>query len=839
MSLRAKRYLPASLAVWLACSPVIGEARTYSFDATMLGNVDDNIDMALFNQGGQLPGVYQVDILLNGDLVDTGDVVFQLQKDAQGKPSLQPCLSLEQLTRYGVKIADYPGVMPENNQHGKGTCVNLSAIPQANTEFRFYEQKLLLSIPQVALLPKLTGIAPRVLWNDGITAALMNYQLSTNRIEYQGKSTDAQYAQLQPGLNVGAWRLRNSSSWQKQGQRPGRWQSAYTYAERGLYGINSRLTLGERYTPGDIFDGVAFRGVMLGSDEAMLPYSQRSFAPVVRGIARTQARVEVKQNGYTIYNGTVAPGPFALTDLSPVGSGGELNVKVWETDGSPQVFTVPFQTPAIALREGTLRYNLMAGQYRSADRAAIGQATLMYGLPWGLTAYGGVQGSAHFQALSLGLGASLGNWGSISLDSTWAHGQRKGLEAESGASWRVRYSKMLEATNTNFSLASTQYASAGYNTLSEVLNSYDGSVTDIGWQTRSDIGRSKMRSSLSLSQSLGKWGSLNLSGSRQRYWHREGSSDAFGLGYSTGIGSGSLSLNWSQNSQRGAWGQQRTEQIISAMVSMPLDHWLGGNTRASYQVNSSRSGESHELGLNGQAFERQLSWDFRQRYRAGVDSSNRNGSALQLGWSGGYGQFRGSYSYTPSMRQMGAEVAGGVVVHRNGVTFGQPLGDTVALVAAPGAAGVDVGGWAGNKTDYRGYTTRSGISPYQENTVSLNPASLPADAEITQTDVKVVPTQGAVVAATFATRLGARGLMTLNFPDGKPVAFGAVVKLDGQNTMAGVVGERGEAYLTGLMEQGRLSVNWGPEPHQQCHASYQLPQEKGPAGVYVLRATCR
>lgn len=62
----------------------------------------------------------------------------------------------------------------------------------------------------------------------------------------------------------------------------------------------------------------------------MVPYSERQFAPVVRGIARTQARVEVKQNGYTIYNTTVAPGPFALRDLSVADSSGDLHVTVWE-----------------------------------------------------------------------------------------------------------------------------------------------------------------------------------------------------------------------------------------------------------------------------------------------------------------------------------------------------------------------------------------------------------------------------------------------------------------------------------------------------------------------------
>ncbi len=42
----------------------------------------------------------------------------------------------------------------------------------------------------------------------------------------------------------------------------------------------SRLTVGESYTPSDIFDSVPFRGLMLASDENMVPYSQREFAPV-------------------------------------------------------------------------------------------------------------------------------------------------------------------------------------------------------------------------------------------------------------------------------------------------------------------------------------------------------------------------------------------------------------------------------------------------------------------------------------------------------------------------------------------------------------------------------
>jgi hypothetical protein len=42
----------------------------------------------------------------------------------------------------------------------------------------------------------------------------------------------------------------------------------------------------------------------------MLPESMRGFAPIIRGIARTNATVTVKQNGYTVYQTYVAPGSF-------------------------------------------------------------------------------------------------------------------------------------------------------------------------------------------------------------------------------------------------------------------------------------------------------------------------------------------------------------------------------------------------------------------------------------------------------------------------------------------------------------------------------------------------
>ena len=825
----------------LVCCSV--DARTYTFDLSSLGI--DNADATLFNQGGQLPGVYPVDILINGDRVGSRDVLFRQETNAQGQPFLQPCLSVEMLSRYGVRVENYPllsaGKPPQANEQ-TDDCATLSAIPHATVDFQFYEQQLLLSIPQVSLRPKLSGIAPRELWDDGIPVLLMNYQANTNRTEYRtgaSASSDSSFVQLQPGANLGAWRLRNATTWQKQGEQEGKWQTAYTYAEYGLYDLKSRVTLGERFTPSDIFDSVPFRGAMLGSDEAMVPFNQREFAPVVRGIARTQARVEVKQNGFTIYNATVAPGPFALNDLSPGMSGGNLQVTVWETDGNPQIFTVPFNTPAIALREGYLKYNLMAGQYRAADssvdEATVGQATMMYGLPWNLTVYGGAQGADHYQSAALGLGVSLGSWGGVSVDNTTARGQRQGEESETGGAWRTRYSKTVDATNTTLALSNSQYSSSGYQTLSDVLGSYRDNAD--GSDSNQD--QRKASTTLTLSQSLGEWGYVNLNGTRDSFRDRSGNNDSFGASYGVGVAGGHLSLNWTQNRRAGVVGEQQNDHITSVMFSMPLHRLLGGTTNATYQfVSPSNGNDSQEVGLNGQALDRRLSWNASQRYRSGVDSGDRDNSRLQLRWYGGYGQVGGNYSYNSNIRQMGADVSGGMVMHRNGVTFGQPLSDTVALVEAPGASGVQVGGWPGVRTDFRGYTTQAHLNPYQENNVSLDPSNLPSNAEVTQTDMTVVPTQGAVIPATFATRIGARALMTLTREDGTSVPFGAIAMLGEQATIAGVVDDNGVVYLTGLPAKGELSVRWGQSQQQQCRVNFQLPKERGSADMYVMNSVC-
>ena len=222
-----------AFAVMLACAFIYssaGEARRYSFDASQLNGGGEGVDLTLFEEGTQLPGIYPVDIILNGSRVDSREMAFHTERDRDGYPYLKTCLTRDMLARYGVKIEDYPKLFRQG--YGGGSkdaeaCADLSAIPGATETHQFAAQQLLLDIPQVALRPRFTGIAPEALWDDGISAFLLNWQANAYRSEYRsyGKGvssvSDSFQTTLEPGINLGSWRVRNLTTWNKSSGQAG------------------------------------------------------------------------------------------------------------------------------------------------------------------------------------------------------------------------------------------------------------------------------------------------------------------------------------------------------------------------------------------------------------------------------------------------------------------------------------------------------------------------------------------------------------------------------------------------------------------------------------------
>ncbi len=364
----ARRLVSPALALWLCSQPFAARADLYFNPRFLADDPAAVADLSGFEKGQEVPpGTYRVDIYLNNGFMTTRDVTFQA--DAQGH-GLSPCLTRGQLASMGVDTGRVPGMATLDST----ACVPLTTlISEATTRFDVGQQRLYLTVPQAFMGNHARGYIPPELWDNGITAGLINYNFTGNNAHNTtGGSSRYAYLNLQSGLNIGAWRLRDNSTWSyssggSTSSNENRWQHVNSWLERDITPLRSRLTLGDSYTNGDVFDGINFRGAQLASDDNMLPDSQKGFAPEIHGIARGTAQVSIRQNGYEIYQSTVPPGPFTIDDLYAAGNGGDLQVTIKEADGSRQVFSVPWSTVPVLQREGHTRFALTAGEYRSGN----------------------------------------------------------------------------------------------------------------------------------------------------------------------------------------------------------------------------------------------------------------------------------------------------------------------------------------------------------------------------------------------------------------------------------------------------------------------------------------
>lgn len=157
-------------------------------------------------------------------------------------------------------------------------------------------------------------------WDDGITGALFDYNFNAQTTDRKGSRNDNLNGNGTVGFNQGAWRFRGD--WQSQMQRSAgqasQQQFAWSrfYALRAIPSLRSSLIVGEGYLDSDLFGSFRYTGANLSSNDNMLPPNLRGYAPEVTGVARTNARVVISQQGRVLYNTQVPPGPFVSRTLT-------------------------------------------------------------------------------------------------------------------------------------------------------------------------------------------------------------------------------------------------------------------------------------------------------------------------------------------------------------------------------------------------------------------------------------------------------------------------------------------------------------------------------------------
>jgi outer membrane usher protein len=809
----------------LACAADNATNAPVKFNTAFIQGTDQPPELTEFLKANTLlPGTYRVDIYVNRSLTGRRDVVFA---GNPGSGQVEPCLTLDTLQALGL---DLDRLKAKPDEESKSACFDLaSQVEFARVEYHPNTLRLNISLPQIVMRRSSRGYVPPDLWDQGEAVGFTNYSFNAVQRANQRETAEQYYLSLRSGLNLGAWRLRNESALIYGDRQPYRFRSNRTFLQRDLVDWRSQLSLGETFTDSQVFDSVRFIGLGITSDDAMLPDSERNYAPVIRGTAETNAAVEVRQNGFLLYSANVSPGPFEITDIYPSGSNGDLQVTIVEADGRRRSFTQAYASLPIMVPQDAFRYSLAAGQIDSGSDGtatpAFGSIALIYGLSERVTGFGGLQLTQGYQANNLGAGLNTG-FGALSADLTQSVSETR-RQHQAGRSVRLRYANTLDVTNTTFAVAGYRYSTELYRTLGEHVEATDPQ------SSRFQIGRPKDRMELNVTQTLPMWAaSLSLTASEQRYWNLSGKTRQFYLSYNAAWRTLSYSVSLENNRQSGGNGQGENDQRIAVSLTLPLGGSSGSSRFSLNGVRDNAGGYNAQMGINGQVLDQRNTV---YSLQAGHDSGSGSFGSGKLNTTQPYGRFEAGYSQGRDYDALSLGASGSVLVHGGGVNLGQSLGETFALVQVPNVAGARLTNFSNVETGANGYAVLPYVQPYRSNWVSLDTRQLGADVELDNAVSQIVPRRGAMPVVLFKAATGRRVQFELVRPDGGKPPLGASVE-NPQGQVLSTVDPTGRALVLSEHDSGELRVKWASG---NCNAPYQLPARDPQRAYERIRVVCQ
>ena len=789
------------------------------FSTGFLKGGGDGADLEAFLNGNNvIPGTYRVDILVNGILRGRRDVRFVAGSRSN---TAQPCITTQILDDGNIDI----GQLGQTEAHA---CLALEQlVAQSTVEYLPHRLQLRLGIPQASLKRGLRDdIAPQ-LWDAGTSAGFVNYHLNLRRHGSPNQTDNTAYLSLKTGVNHGPWRLRNDSSLNRQTHRRSVITSQRFYAERDVTALRSQLTVGETHDRSELSESMRLRGFSLRTDEGMLPDSERGHGPVIRGVAQTQASVEIRQHGDLLLQVNVPPGPFTLTDVRPNGSAGTLEIIVTEADGLRRATHQNFASLPSMIRQGAYRYSLAAGQYQGYSdnkrgTPLLASASASYGLSSQTTLHGAAQATHSYGAMRLGVSRNL-FIGAVSLDVTQSNSTTKHT-AMGSQSYRMLVAKTFSQSATSLTLSRQSHLSPHYRSLAD-------HVRDTNTDTQR-LARERERHDIAMNQGLGNHrGSLHLTAGLQRYWHHAGQNQQLQLGYANAHGPLNYNLSLSHTRSRTRRRGDHDDMRLALAFSLPLGK--AAHTRITSTTTAQRNGiHSQNIGINAPMPGENNAYF---NAHAGLDNLGAAGAAVAMNARTSMANYAISHSRGGDFNTSTLGFDGSLVAHRGGLNAAPPLSETFALIHVENAPNVQIDGDSNLRTSANGFAVRPTVVPYQANWISLDTRSWGADTELEHSSIQVIPRRGSVTTAQFQAQQGFRIQLEIINDDGTPMQFGALV-VDKNRATLGVTDPTGRALVLVPQEHGQLSVL---SSNGDCLLDYALPADQATLAYRVVTAACR
>jgi len=551
---------------------------------------------------------------------------------------------------------------------------------------------------------------------------------------------------------------------------------------------------------------VRFGGVQWTTNFSTQPDFITFPLPAVSGEAALPSTVDLYVGSALRMSREVPSGPFSIQDLPVTTGQGDARLVVRDILGREQVITQPFYVTPRLLKPGLQEYSYELGFVRrnfGTDSNNYGRPLAVGTHRLGITEQftGEIHGEllGHQQTLGLGGVLMLPAAGVLSGSFAASHSDKGvgGLLAL-GLQGQSRYVSF----GANTQLASQRFAKLGLQP--EALAPRQISQVFVNLATTA-------------------YGSFRANYTQQAFRDRTGNK-ILTAGYSRKVG---RQGNLTASVTRLLSGDAKTTFNLS--FSLPL----GNRTNASINTSAQPGREQASLQVN-----RSVPAGSGVGYRliAGAGDSDR--LAAEVSAQNGIG------SYTLAVDQFQGEAAfrgsgsGGVAFLGGSAFLSRRITNSFAVVQVPDYS--DVGIYADNqlvaRTDADGNALLPRLRAYQINTVRIEQADLPLDAQIDAIQLDAVPYFRSGALLRFPVKRSRGALLTIVLENGEPLPAGAQAQIIGDNVEENEVfptGLRGEVYLTGLAVSNRLRVTWR---EQSCEFMLPFPESTDPLphlGTYL------
>jgi outer membrane usher protein len=605
-------------------------------------------------------------------------------------------------------------------------------------------------------------------------SAVYNYDASISGGSGQGNSKGL-YSQIRLGTPWGFFEsnhVQTNTLGKTTHQRMDTfWRS--TWPDHGI-----TLTLGDTYTSqltGS--SGARMGGVQVASSYNTRPWYQKLPQTLLAGSTEMPSTVDLYLNGIKQYSQDVNAGPYEMT-LPPTLTAGAAQVVTRDALGRQTVVDVPLYDTAELLAPGLQEWSVEAGTLRLSqggskqyDNDVLMSASLRRGLLPRLTAQIHAETKRDYRQAGLAFRASpgfptqLGGQASVSEFQNQKGHQFQVFAVQQGDSWSV---------SLGGNKSSAKFASLG-DTVNRITP-FVGAASD------------RKQAYVQAGWSNASLGSFSLG----RIWSREAARkrDAWTASWNKALNPRvSLMANTSYDER------DRQQRSATLGVSVQLDRNINTSAYVSHQAGENNLDIQAQKSVQGLG-----DWGWSLGYqennnqgaaRAGVQTNTQYGDGNAQIRRDGHGQSNWQGNWRGGMVLLGGKIAPTRSVY-----------DSFAVVSTNGVAGVPISvqnQYVGN-TDSAGKLFVPNLMAFQNNLVAVDSTMLPANMQLNQSKMTLVPYEKSGSKITFNVQSVQALTLILKDSKGQAMPMGASI-LSHDGLPLTVVGYDGQVYLDHFQTQ--------------------------------------